>query len=125
MSEFSGLRILILDDEEDLADLIKDLLEPHGFIARAFINPVDAIESVKRDAVDLILSDYNLPQMNGIEVFKTISETCPACRYVLISGGHLDRVDEFNRKSDFKIHGILSKPFQEQTLLQVLKKALG
>ena len=122
--EFSGLRILILDDEEDLADLIKDLLEPHGFVARAYTDPLEAVENIRREPADIVLSDYNLPKMNGVEFFKAVVTECPKCRLVLISGGHLDRIDEFNTKSEVQIHGLLSKPFQEDTLLKVLRKAL-
>lgn len=68
-SHRSGLRFLIIDDEEDIADMISD--EISDFYDQAYIqkacNGLEAIAICQNDPFDVILTDYNMPEMNGEE----------------------------------------------------------
>ena len=65
-------RILIVDDENDIAELIKDILEDEGYKATIKNNGTDAIKEVKENDYDLILLDVMMPDISGTEVCANI-----------------------------------------------------
>lgn len=73
-----GYKILIVDDEPDILQLIKDYFEIQGYMVMLAENGMEAIEKVSLSP-DLILLDINMPEMDGLEVCKRIRMhvTCP------------------------------------------------
>ena len=65
-------KILIVDDEEDIAELISDILEDEGYITTVKYNGTDAICAVKENDYDLILLDVMMPDISGTEVCANI-----------------------------------------------------
>ncbi len=72
-------KILIVDDENDIAELISDILEDEGYQTTIKNSGVDAINAVKNDCYDLILLDVMMPDLSGTEVCATIRSitSCP------------------------------------------------
>jgi len=65
-------RILIVDDELDIANLYKLSLERYGFFVEIFSDPLLALSSYKAGAYDLLLLDINMPRMNGFKLYQEI-----------------------------------------------------
>ena len=63
-------KILIVDDENDIAELISDILEDEGYDTVIANNGIDAIEKIEKDNFDLILLDIMMPDISGTEVFE-------------------------------------------------------
>ncbi|HEX5976881.1 MAG TPA: response regulator [Nitrososphaeraceae archaeon] len=63
-------RILIVDDEPDIAQVLKMGLEQNGFAVDAYNNPLDATSNFKADLYDLLLIDIKMPKMNGFELYN-------------------------------------------------------
>ena len=72
-------KILIVDDEQDIAELISDVLKSEGFNTITKNNGLEAIEITKKEQFDLILLDIMMPEISGIDACKIIRETvtCP------------------------------------------------
>ncbi len=66
----SGAQILVVEDEADIRELISLLLLRQGHKVQQCVSAFDAVESLKRDSFDLIVLDWMLPQMNGLEFLK-------------------------------------------------------
>ncbi len=66
MSTTKGKNILIVDDDEDIANLFKTFLEYDGYKVNAFTDPIDALYSFRKNTYDLGLLDLKMPRMNGI-----------------------------------------------------------
>lgn len=79
-------RILVVDDEQLIADTIVQILNRNGFIAEAAYSGEQAIECAKRTCPELILSDVLMPNIDGVEAAIQISQHCPDTRIVLFSG---------------------------------------
>jgi CheY-like chemotaxis protein len=64
-----GCRVLYIDDEESLTLLVKRLLERRGHSVTCFVDPHEALATLRADskAFDLVVTDYNMPAMNGID----------------------------------------------------------
>jgi CheY-like chemotaxis protein len=71
-SAFPPYRILVVDDEPDIASIMKKGLERNGFQVVAFTNPVEALSSFSRHQYDIVLTDIRMPQMNGLELFRRL-----------------------------------------------------
>jgi CheY-like chemotaxis protein len=65
-------RILIVDDELDIANLYKLSLERDGFFVEIFNDPLLALSRYKAGAYDLLLLDINMPRMNGLKLYQEI-----------------------------------------------------
>ena len=65
-------RILVVDDDLDIANLYKLSLEHDGFVVHSFNDPLLALSSYKAGAYNLLLLDIKMPQMNGFELYQKI-----------------------------------------------------
>jgi len=68
----AGLRILVVEDEEDICNLIRFNLEEEGFIVSVSLNGLDAWNKVERSLPDVIVLDLMLPGMNGLDFCKKV-----------------------------------------------------
>ncbi|MBP6506574.1 MAG: response regulator [Opitutaceae bacterium] len=107
-----GRAVLVVDDEEWIRELIQSLLQQDGYVVQAVGGGESAIEALRRVNFDVIVSDWKMPGMNGIQLYEHLTTADPtAARRVLFMSGDVIN-DVFN---DFlKRHGktCLPKPFQ-------------
>jgi DNA-binding NtrC family response regulator len=110
MISYSKIRILIIDDEPSFNEELSEFLTGLGTSVKAIVNPLEALEHLKSNPVDIIILDIKLPQMNGIELLKTIRKDYPFIEVIMVTGhGDLETVIESLRLGacDF-----LKKPFR-------------
>lgn len=79
-------RVLILDDEQIIANTLALILNRSGFEARAVYNGEAAIEAARELSPDVLISDVIMQGMTGIDAAIRISEIVPHCRVILFSG---------------------------------------
>jgi len=76
-------RILVVDDELDICLVLKIVLENNGFIVNYYCNPILALDEFKSNFYDLIILDIQMPDMNGIQLYKEIKKKILIQKYVL------------------------------------------
>ena len=76
----------VVDDEGIIASTLELILISHGFDARSFVDPHDALSAAQSALPDLLFTDVMMPQMNGIELAVQLRRSCPNCRVLLSSG---------------------------------------
>lgn len=79
-------RVLVVDDEQLIADTLTSILNLSGFDARAVYSGEQALEAVPDHCPDIVLTDVRMPGRNGIETGREILKHCPHIRVVLFSG---------------------------------------
>jgi len=80
-------RVLVVDDDTLMRELLKALLRDEGFtVAGEAKDGLSALALVERVRPDLVCLDVNMPGMSGIDVLKAIKARCESCRIVMISG---------------------------------------
>jgi DNA-binding NtrC family response regulator len=78
--------VLIVDDEHLIADTLADILNDSNFMAVALYDGPSALDWVRSTSIDILITDVAMPEMNGIELAKTIKSISPKTRIVLFSG---------------------------------------
>ena len=115
--------IFVVDDERTIASSVAAILQLHGFLARYFLDPLEALDAARGEAPDLLISDVSMPQLSGVDLAILIQKQCPACKILLFSGqattADLLRVAREHGR-DFRL---LAKPIHPSDLLSEIVKA--
>ena len=113
-------RILVIDDEQAIADSLSEILNDSGYDAHACYSGNEAIEFARKQCPDMVLSDVIMPRLNGIDTALAIKKICPRARIVLFSGqaGTTDLL-ESARAQGHKFE-LLPKPVHPEQLLKRL-----
>jgi putative two-component system response regulator len=77
---------LIVDDEAPLRAVLRRILEQQGFICRDAASGVEAVALLEQRPAALVLSDYHMPEMDGVELLRTIRERWPETAVVMVTG---------------------------------------
>jgi len=108
------LKILLLEDETMLRNSIKEYLEAIGHEIVSFISGRDAFEEIQDNNYDLLLLDINVPHINGMELFKRLSEIKNAPITIFISA-NLD-IEDITMAYELGASDYLKKPFHLKEL---------
>ena len=105
--------ILLVDDEKDILDLFSEYLSSNGFNTISFQNPVDALKYFYQNPnnCSLVIADYKMPQMSGIDLIKKIREkdTDYKIKTIIISAFIKDNLP-YDKSYITMIDKILEKP---------------
>ena len=79
-------RILVVDDEPRIADILVLIFQRDGYTANAVYNGKDALACIAKQPPELVIADVVMPGLDGIELAKRIRANYPDCRVLLFSG---------------------------------------
>ena len=117
-----SVKILVVDDEAPVRDVVrKGLSQMGGYSVEVAQNGVEAIEKIEKDVFDLVLTDLKMPEMDGIELLKTIKGTRPEVTVILMTAyGSIETAVEAMRigATDY-----ITKPIDLNDLLIRISKA--
>ena len=119
--EKSDFRILLVDDEETMLNLMNDVLVDAGYPCENASNGEAAMTILNQQRIDLVVSDMRMPGMSGVELTSAISETKPEIRTILITG-YTD-YDSLTEAMKLRAFGFLRKPFSNHELLELVAEA--
>ena len=116
-------KILIMDDEEGLRNIIFKILKPGGHILFLAQDGKEAIEIAKKEKPDLALLDVRVPDMDGLEVLTELKKIDPTIQCIMLSGFE----DGETSKEAIKrgAFDYVLKPFKVQEVLELVNKALA
>ena len=113
-SKLKEMQTLLIDDDEWIRDSLCLFFESEGCRLLAFETAEEALEELKSQVYDLIIVDYKLPGMDGLEFLKRIQKTHSNTLKVLISAyGSNEVVSEAKKLG---IHDFIEKPFTSETI---------
>ncbi|MBL8950708.1 MAG: response regulator [Myxococcaceae bacterium] len=113
-------RILIVDDEFGIVEALVDVLGDEGYAVASARNGRDALKRVAEEAPDLIISDYMMPLMDGLELVDALQKQGTNVPFVLMTAVKLDQLPQ-----GLKLAAILQKPFSLDALLDLVRQVLG
>ncbi|MDX1953079.1 MAG: response regulator [Verrucomicrobiota bacterium] len=119
-----GASIYVVDDERMVGEVVEVILGMEGFKCRYFENPKDAYEAflTAEERPDLLLTDYVMHPLNGMELLARCKDLEPGLRSVLYSG---NVGTEILRQHTLQPDAFIAKPFLPKDLVRLVKKVLS
>ena len=116
------IRILIIDDDENIRKVLTTILEDEGYDVESVDTAKKAIERTRRKFYNLALIDIRLPDMEGIELLTKMKNTTPKIRKIIITGYPTlqNAVEAVNRGAD----AYILKPFDMEKVLEEIEDQL-
>jgi CheY-like chemotaxis protein len=115
------LRLMILDDEPIVGKRLAPVLTKSGFEVEVFLNPREALERLNEADFDIVVTDFRMEEIDGIEVLEQILSKCRNTRVILITGyATVEVAREALMKGAFDF---IAKPFKPRDLKAVINKA--
>jgi two-component system chemotaxis response regulator CheY len=117
-------KILVIDDEPGIRDIICRVLEDSGHEVRSYENGRGAIENIKSWPADLLITDIFMPEVEGLETIRHIRQLRRDLPIIAISGVDLAGRDYLGIAKKFGAVATLKKPFWPVNLLDVVSRVL-
>jgi two-component system chemotaxis response regulator CheY len=121
-----NIKILIVDDFSTMRKIIRNILTQLGF--KNILEADDgttALEILKKEKVDLIISDWNMPKMSGLELLKAVrsDENLKDVPFVMVTAEA--QKESILEAIKYKVNQYIVKPFTPETLKEKLEKVFG
>ena len=116
--------ILVIEDEKTISDLICCILNRSGYLTATAATGAEAVLLLEKmnDSIDLIIIDYNLPDITGVEMINRVEHIVPGGRIIVTSGYLPEMLDGMDSNH---VHGFLQKPFNIAQVKRQVANALN
>jgi signal transduction histidine kinase len=116
-------RVLLVDDETDIADMMSIGLDRLGYDVAALNDPAEALEAISEapHAWDIVVTDQLMPGIQGLELARRIKQIRPDLPIILCTGFSDETVGRLAREAG--IHGVLQKPVEPSQLAGMIRSA--
>lgn len=113
--------LMVVDDEDLIRESAAHILEKAGYTVIEAVDGLDALNKLDGSEVDMVITDFRMPQMNGVELIREL-RTVPAYQYLPIVVMTAD-LEEFRKRmgENAPVSGWISKPFLRHQLTDVVK----
>jgi CheY-like chemotaxis protein len=111
-------RILLVEDERDVLDMLLEILAAEGFAAQTASDGEEALARFRRQSYDIVFTDMNMPGLTGLEVAAEIKKLRPEVPVVLLTGWDMEITPAQLR--DRGIDALIKKPFAISDILQAI-----
>jgi DNA-binding NtrC family response regulator len=114
--------ILVVEDKDSMAEMLKETLESEGYKVISAINGTEGMKYLKGERIDLVLTDVKLPQKSGIDILKASKEENQLIPVIVMTAyGSIEIAVEAMKMGAFDF---ITKPFDTDHLLMLIKRAL-
>jgi CheY-like chemotaxis protein len=128
--------ILVIDDEPDVRDAVKRVLDRAGYTVRTSDSGVDALAELERIRTDVVITDIIMPKIDGVQLIESIRKLFPSVRIIAISGGGNFGISAYQPTAITTTaylasaelagaHMGLTKPFESNDLIHAIERVLG
>lgn len=117
--------ILVVDDEEMVVTSLRTLLameSPHAVLAHT--SPKAALETIRRHPIDLAISDFLMPEMDGLTFLKEVRALYPTASLIILTG-YADKESAIRAINEVGLFQYLEKPWNNDDLLHVVESGLN
>lgn len=109
--------ILVVDDEDDIRAVVRQMLAAEGYVVRDAADPHQALRLAAQEPVDLLITDVVMPLMRGTELAQRLLAVAPGAKVLLMSAYKVAEVDASG-------HPFIAKPFTPQALTERVRLLL-
>ncbi len=113
--------ILLVDDDIDCLHLLCMFLESEGFDVSTASDGNKALETLKHNKFKMMITDFNMPEINGVELAAMVKEQCSDMRIFMATGGNVSEIVE--AAANAGISELFSKPIELRRFLAVIRSS--
>jgi DNA-binding NtrC family response regulator len=118
----SNYRIMVIDDEKIVCDMAKMSLDQEGYEVETFLNAEPALKRLAEQKFDIVVTDYKMKGIDGMEVLRTVRRLYPDTKVIMITAfANLDAAIEALRSD---VHDFFPKPVKIKELKASIQRAL-
>ncbi|MHB9155407.1 MAG: response regulator [Endomicrobiales bacterium] len=118
----SKARILVVDDEQGIRDMLRSELSAMGYSVETAPNGENALEKIEQSKFDIVISDIKMPKFDGLQVLEAVKKTSPETEVIMITG--YATVENSVQAMKNGAYDFLQKPFNLEELGALIEKAL-
>jgi len=119
-------RILVIDDDNQLREMLKQLLEKNGYEVLSAENGRSGLKLFYEKGADLIITDLIMPEKEGLETITELHQKAPGLKIIAISGGGRIRPEDYLQLSEsLGADRSFKKPFNSKELLSAVSALLA
>ena len=116
-------RILVVDDDPKSRKILERLLTLTDYEVEIVISGEEAVKRLKRSEFNLVLTDLDMPGMDGLELLSHVKSQYPDILVIVVTG--IASEEDRNKAFEVGAEGLLSKPYTRDQLLAILSEALA
>ena len=117
-------KIVYVDDEKMLTSTFSTLMKIEGFTdVVVFNNPLDALDYLKKETPDLIISDFLMPEMNGLEFLREAKKLYPEVSMILLTA-YADKENAIKTINEIGVYKYIEKPWDNDDLVMNIKNGI-
>jgi DNA-binding NtrC family response regulator len=124
MSQADPITILLVDDEEMVLTSIRSFLAIEtDYMVLTYTSPVKALQAIDHRSIDLVISDYLMPEMDGISFLAKVKEKLPQVPRILLTG-YADKENAIKAINDVGLYQYIEKPWNNDDLKLIIRNGL-
>jgi DNA-binding response OmpR family regulator len=116
------IKFLVVDDEPDVVDQVKELFEIRNYTVITATSGTKALELIKKENPNIIILDIRMPDISGMDVLKEVRKSYPKIRVIMLTGVEDDVTK--NMALGLGASGYLTKPYSYSELLDMSRKLI-
>ena len=119
-------RVLIIDDEEDIRVVLKEIFVRAGFEVAVASDGNEGMNMIRENGADLVITDIIMPEKEGVELIMELRHDFPDVRIIAVSGGGQATASEtcLRLAKGFGAVRTLAKPFSQKELVDTVQEVL-
>ena len=119
-----NIKIVVVDDSGTMRIMFKQILNKAGFENLVMaVNGADALEKIKAEQPDLVISDWKMPQMDGMEFLEYVEKNHPTTKVIVITA--YGEKDNYNQAKYLGAFEFLSKSIRVEELKKVINRVIS
>lgn len=115
--------ILVVDDDQLILELVKQILGHAGIAAHCVASGEEALEQIRDRTFSLMITDYNMPGLNGLELARKGLKLAPLMSVIMDTGENSAQIT--SQAKEIGISRVLDKPFRPAELLNSIRDVMG
>jgi DNA-binding NtrC family response regulator len=118
----NNYRILFVDDDKDILTMVQQYLEMQGYDVTTVNSGLKALDLIKDEKIDIIFTDYKMPEFNGLELLAAVKQSNPEIEVIIVTG--YGSMESAIQAMKFGSYDYLQKPFKLDHLKLIIDRII-